>query len=60
MTDRRDVVDSMTERTGAAAGKVTDGACDAAETAVDQTREAARAVFEEIKAARAKAAKPVG
>jgi hypothetical protein len=49
----------MAERTETAAGKVTDGVSDAPKTAVDQSREVARAVFEKVKSARESGAKPV-
>ena len=57
MTDRQGHVDSRAEP--AKPTKVIDQAGDAAESAVDRTREMALRTFEQIKASRARAAKIV-
>ena len=56
MTDKDDAIDSMAQGAKAATGKATDAAREAAQSAIYQTKETAKQVFERIKAARRKAA----
>jgi hypothetical protein len=59
MTDHSDDIDRPAHSAPETAGEITNESRDAAKSAADQTRKVAKAAFEHIKAARARAAKLV-